>query len=493
METLPPAERNTAIVAAIGRGVSLRTVCAIFSIDALTVRHAVESAGQSMPVEPPGPDVVIANRESEMLRRALDGEDFSVISRAFDVSREWVRQVVKKHTGLSAKDLKEARDAARHQFKVQQAHDLASADADFHLDELARRSGLSVREVESLFGSAESARRRRAKIVTTATERDHALGGIRGVASLDGGTPLSGPFYDSHRNDGLSSARLIQIFGSWSAACEEAGVEARRAPRGEYSRSWTREDCLHWVRSYLNDVESPTFEGYDAWARQQGGAPSSGTVRLRCGKWIETIRDAYELEAGKFPDPIGKPVAVTGSETESPSASLITHSEPRGESDPSNIPDIPPSMSGQGFQHELDVRLKVETAAQERLMDDFRSRGWQVADTHLGHPYDAVATKDDRVLFLEAKGTQSAGAAVLVTRGEVAHAQAYPGQCFMGIWSGIQFDERGNVHPDSGNFRVLPFDPGTGQLTVITYEWTPCESRQSASGELKERASRLST
>lgn len=101
MESPTVSERNTAIVAAIGRGVSLRTVCAIYDIDAITVRRTVEAAGQGMPVDLPGPDVLIAPRESEMLRRALDGEDFSVISRGHGVSREWVRLVVKRHTGLS--------------------------------------------------------------------------------------------------------------------------------------------------------------------------------------------------------------------------------------------------------------------------------------------------------------------------------------------------------------------------------------------------------
>ena len=103
----------------------------------------------------------------------------------------------------------------------------------------------------------------------------------------------------------------------------------------------------------------------------------------------------------------------------------------------------------------------------------YRDQGWQVTDTHLGSPYDAVAEKDGETLFLEAKGTQSAGATVLVTRGEVEHARAHPGQCFIGIWSGIAFDESGAVRTDSGEFRVLPFYPESDELTVVGYEWRP--------------------
>ena len=468
------SERNTAIVAAIGRGVSLRTVCAIYDIDAITVRRTVEAAGQAMPVDLPGPDVLIAPRESEMLRRALNGEDFSVISRGHGVSREWVRLVVKKHTGLSAKDLKAARDSARMQFKVQRVRDHASENLDLPLDELAVHSGLSVRETEEVLGPAEAARRRRGRNVTATTEPGQVLEDLRRVAALPGGRPLSGPFYDKHRGEGLTSARLVQIFGTWSKACEAAGVEASSAVRANYTQGWSREDCLRWVLEYVRVTENPTFDGYGVWARGQDGAPSSGTVRLRCGKWIATVRDAYALEAGDLLGPIerlggdqsnaaGSPTAPTSTEDPAQRDGLAPGEEPVYSLDP----------SGQGRQFDLEVRLKVEMAAHERLMDHYRSRGWVVKDTHSGSPYDALATKGTATLYLEAKGTQSAGTSVLVTRGEVEHARAHPGQCFVGIWSGIDIDESGAVRTDSGEFRVLPFVPDSGGLTVVGYEWRP--------------------
>ncbi len=469
------SDRNTAIVAAIGRGVSLRTVCAVYEIDAITVRRAAEAAGQPMPVDLAGPVVPIAPRESEMLRRALDGEDFSVIGRAHGVSREWVRLVVKKHTGLSAKDLKAARDAARQQFKVHRARDLASNDPVLPLDELAGQAGLSVREAEIVLGPAESARRRRGKIVTPATDRGRLLNDLRRIASIPGGEPLSGPFYDNHRGDGLSSARVVQVFGTWSTACAEAGVEAPIAARTDYTQGWSREDCLRWVLEYLRSTERPTYAGYDSWSRGRAGAPSAGTVRLRCGKWIATVSDAYALQAGNALGPVAEfgegPGIDTGSSVSlPPPGDDPTPDEPPAAGD---RPVDPEEMSGQGRQFELEVRMKVEMAAQERLMAYYRSRGWQVIDTHIDSPYDAVATRGVETLYLEAKGTRSGGATVLVTRGEVEHARAHPGRCVVGIWSGIGFDESDAVRSDSGVFRVLPFDPDSGELTVVGYEWRP--------------------
>ena len=97
--------------------------------------------------------------------------------------------------------------------------------------------------------------------------------------------------------------------------------------------------------------------------------------------------------------------------------------------------------------------------------------GWNVTDTRFGNPYDAVATRGDQVLFREAKGTETSGQSVIVTRGEVEHARAHPGQCVLGVLSEIIFDAKGDVEPKSGVFRVLPWDPDTGELIPAGYQW----------------------
>ncbi|WP_137123347.1 protein NO VEIN domain-containing protein [Segeticoccus rhizosphaerae] len=133
----------------------------------------------------------------------------------------------------------------------------------------------------------------------------------------------------------------------------------------------------------------------------------------------------------------------------------------------------PPPVGGQGWQPDAVKRKKTEDAAQERLMKHYGKLGWIVRDTRIGHPYDATATKNGQVTYLEAKGTISTGASVSVTRGEVDHARKNPGACVMGVLSDVAFLPNGEVDPKSGTFRLLRWDPDAGELVTESYSWKP--------------------
>ncbi len=136
-----------------------------------------------------------------------------------------------------------------------------------------------------------------------------------------------------------------------------------------------------------------------------------------------------------------------------------------------------PGRGGQGREVDVKRRRQVEDAAQHRLMETYRSQGWTVHDTRYGNPFDAVAEKDGIRLYLEAKGTQSSGESVIVTRGEVDFARANPGRCFMGIWSGIKFSSNGELDQDSGSFEIIKFEPKCDDLQPISYTWAHRSSR----------------
>jgi hypothetical protein len=98
---------------------------------------------------------------------------------------------------------------------------------------------------------------------------------------------------------------------------------------------------------------------------------------------------------------------------------------------------------------------------------------WEVRDKRHGNPFDAMATKGKQTRYLEAKGTETDGASVLVTDGEVRFARDHPGECVIGIASGIRFRADGTLDVTSGNLEIHDWDPETGSLTARTYTWKP--------------------
>ncbi|MDR7384398.1 protein NO VEIN domain-containing protein [Promicromonospora iranensis] len=128
--------------------------------------------------------------------------------------------------------------------------------------------------------------------------------------------------------------------------------------------------------------------------------------------------------------------------------------------------------AGQGWESDSAVRRAIEDYAQDLLTAHFVADGWSVQDTRVARPYDAVATRDDEVLYLEAKGTRSDGTSVLVTAGEVRWAAAHKGQCRIGIVSHIKVRD-GRVVPGSGDLVVREWRPKSKELSPTAYRWTP--------------------
>ncbi len=137
------------------------------------------------------------------------------------------------------------------------------------------------------------------------------------------------------------------------------------------------------------------------------------------------------------------------------------------------VPVAPRSSPTQAWQMNPERRKKVEDVAQRRLSEHFEQIGWTVKDTRHGNPYDAIATKGDQTLYLEAKGTETSGAAVIVTPGEVAWARDHLGQCVLGILADVRFLRSGDVDPASGTFTVVDWNPDAGVLAPRDHNWTP--------------------
>lgn len=214
----------------------------------------------------------------------------------FGLTRERIRQIVMLHTGMSTPDLAayrdEMRDVLRRVEGVPLLHQAADADHNASTSDLARISGLERREVEQVRGLEESLRRRRKNTWTAQTVTDEqTLSEIARVASLPGGTPLTGTFYNANRSEGfIGSVRILQRFGTWREACNRAGAATNEPVRSSYDRRWSDEQFVDWAAAYIRATGTrATYNGMADWLRERAdqGAPSAQSVRNEIGRWSD--------------------------------------------------------------------------------------------------------------------------------------------------------------------------------------------------------------
>ena len=120
-------------------------------------------------------------------------------------------------------------------------------------------------------------------------EREDILESLRSASLLK--YPLSGVAYDQLLAEGfvkgVSRIRVLQVYGSWTAACERAGVESGEALKNvEYVRRYSQYEMLGVVGSFLLDDDLEGGSGashkYEPWKAKHELAdslPSSGTIR----------------------------------------------------------------------------------------------------------------------------------------------------------------------------------------------------------------------
>lgn len=130
------------------------------------------------------------------------------------------------------------------------------------------------------------------------------------------------------------------------------------------------------------------------------------------------------------------------------------------------------ASTGQGRITDARQRKAIEDAAQRRLESHYRDRGWEVQDVRFDGPYDAIARKNGQTRYLEAKGTTSNGAFVTVTAGEVDHARQHPGECVIGILSGLKFNEDGELDETGAEFVLREWNPVEEDLRAMEYQWS---------------------
>lgn len=236
------------------------------------------------------------------------GATYDEIAALFGVTRERVRQILSKQAPLALEEIKRQRrvNAAAIASESQSVHsnliaEYLSTNGPSSIDEVASGTALSRSAVKlawpSNFAHLQLAHLKKATHQTWTD--DQILEALRSASMYE--FPLTRAKYDALQSvgqiSGPTGVRVMQRFGTWTAACDRAGVQAGVARAAPYESRWTDEELLKFASDYLRSpAYGGTFSGYDTWRRRNSiDGPSSGTLRNRLGAWSAIKRRALEM------------------------------------------------------------------------------------------------------------------------------------------------------------------------------------------------------
>lgn len=239
--------------------------------------------------------VRITERDERIRALRFEGLTLREIAADVGVTRERVRQILIRIGGPTAAEVRataaERRCAAAAEME-QRVRANVKAHPESTVQQIAARLGVRRSEVQRHLSEDV-----RPLVVNPASSpertwsEDEVLSAVAAARTF--AYPLGAGDYEhllrASEVRGPSAARIVQLFGNWSAACHRAGVEATQSRRNSYQSKWTDDDMLVFVRDYLRSPECRgTFRGYDPWRRRAcGEAPSSASLRGRLGNWSD--------------------------------------------------------------------------------------------------------------------------------------------------------------------------------------------------------------
>jgi bifunctional DNA-binding transcriptional regulator/antitoxin component of YhaV-PrlF toxin-antitoxin module len=128
-----------------------------------------------------------------------------------------------------------------------------------------------------------------------------------------------------------------------------------------------------------------------------------------------------------------------------------------------------------GFQANIEIKRIVEKYAMKLAQEKLRSIGFKHFDDTSAHEcYDLTCKLGRSLYFVEVKGTQGAGVAVIMTANEVNHARRYPEYSIAVVVHQIKVIQgAGGLEGTGGNVRVcLPWVIEPKSLKPLQYKWT---------------------
>jgi transposase len=309
MNTRERFARNNNMIAAYNNGTPVTDIAAHHDVTTATVygvlRDARSEGVEIAPRHKGGRKVSLSERNSDIVARYTAGATLETIGREYEISRERVRQIVKKAgVGTYGRSV-----AARRRWEAEHGDTInatftrtrsVAATINAHPDVPAVwiKRLLRPRSHESVHARATAPK------IWSDTEIFAALN-----AAATDGIVTTTTYARWRRNGGNIDGRtpptstlITWRFGSWRTAVERAGLQIGRTSRNNYARTWTRDDALHAVSQFVIDAHArgirPTYARYDAWVIDNPGNPSGAYLRHLTGNsWSEILMEALDTTA----------------------------------------------------------------------------------------------------------------------------------------------------------------------------------------------------
>ena len=240
-------------------------------------------------------------RDYQVLLERADGHTLEEIGESTGLTRERVRQIIEKLTTNGGKAFWKRVQLQREESEIallNQISDWVEDRPGITVEELAERFTLKPEEIKKLLPKEVS------KFVQFPLEENHieqqysdedCFKALLSASAYH--FPLSKAQYDElltmKEISGPSSALLWRRFGSWTHACELAGVESN-ASHGNYQSLWTNEELINYLVRYLKQSKTRSIQEYAQWRESQPDhVPSDQQMRIVFDGWSLAIQKAH--------------------------------------------------------------------------------------------------------------------------------------------------------------------------------------------------------
>lgn len=294
----------------------------IFLESALNFRDRLITTIDKQPKRVLTPSMGRLVKTLELVGGISEGRTLEQLGTEFGVSRERIRQLLEPVVALSgSKTLREFRSFTQRKKlrqkeaetfdRIQKQSEISSFIQDY--------PGISLNELMNVFSGFEaevnSALKAHPALVLDVyplENDDEEIDRVDIIDSLKAASllsfPLTGNAYDRLLSEGyikgVSSVRIMQVYGTWSEACLRAEVESGEPLKNvSYVRRWSEKEMIQVVGQFLIDEDREGRTGgvhaFGAWRSLQETAdslPSEGTIRNQVHRSWKRVRQLALVE-----------------------------------------------------------------------------------------------------------------------------------------------------------------------------------------------------